>query len=99
MKKIVLVCDRCGKEFSISYAEEKRTVTICRLNYGFPGLGEQYDLCKECFNEFSGWWNRDSAVLSFDDVNKIISHLDCDDCEELRRLVEDEKGNNRTDHA
>jgi hypothetical protein len=92
MKKITLICDRCGKEFN-NVINEKRTVTIS-CNYGYPGVGEQYDLCSECYKEFTGWWNQESAVIGFEDVNKIIGHLECDDCNEsmplaceLRRLI------------
>lgn len=97
MKKITMICDRCGKEFKLR-VDEKRTVAISELNIYFPGMGEQYDICPKCYKEFCGWWNQDSAVIDFEDVNKIISHLECDDCNEsmplaceLRRLIDGDK--------
>ena len=92
MKKITIICDRCGKEFAYNNFSDKRTITLCRLQDNFRGLGESYDLCKECFDELYGWWNKDSAVFSYNDVNKLVGHLSCEEEESSNEHKDTEPG-------
>lgn len=65
MRKIVMYCDRCGKEFEKwNYKNEKpELLGVAEFVYddGDPYLDEHKDLCESCYTELENWWNAPQA--------------------------------------
>ena len=59
MRKLVMYCDRCKKEFESWNHKRKELIGIAELCYddGDPHLDWQKDLCESCYVELENWWN------------------------------------------
>lgn len=58
MRKVILICDRCGKQYD--KWDHKRPelygiAEICHDNYE-PHLDIQKDLCEECYQSLIRWY-------------------------------------------
>ena len=57
MRKIVMYCDRCKKEFKKYKKIEVYGVAEFVHDGSEPYLDEPKDLCESCYIEFENWWN------------------------------------------
>lgn len=64
MRKVVMYCDRCGKEFEKWNDKRKELIGVAEFVYdhGKQYLDCQKDLCKSCYDELEKWWNFKSAA-------------------------------------
>lgn len=57
MRKIVMYCDRCNKEFEKWDHRHKQLIGVADLKYEYPYLSpSQKDLCESCYTELENWW-------------------------------------------
>ena len=67
MRKVVMYCDRCKKEFEKWNHKRNELIGVGEIIYdsvvfgsgGDPYLDSQKDLCEECYVELEKWWNFD----------------------------------------
>ncbi len=59
MRKLVLYCDRCKKEFEKWNHIRKELIGVGDIvdDQGDPYLDTQKDLCESCYVELENWWN------------------------------------------
>ena len=59
MRKIIMYCDRCKKEFTKWNHKKTEVLGIAEVIYDDtdPHLDEQKDLCESCYIELEKWWN------------------------------------------
>lgn len=59
MRKVVMYCDRCKKEFEKWNHKKIEVYGIAEFvrSNGDPYLGIPKDLCKSCYIELESWWN------------------------------------------
>lgn len=62
MRKIVMYCDRCKKEFKNWNHERRENIGVGDIVHGQgdPYLDDQKDLCESCYDELEKWWNFES---------------------------------------
>lgn len=61
MRKIVIYCDRCGKEFEEWNHKRREKYGVGKIIYNDyddddPVMGLQEDLCESCYDELEKWW-------------------------------------------
>lgn len=58
MRKVVMYCDRCGKEFEKWNHKHEELLGIGKImrNDVHPYLDGQKDLCESCYTELEKWW-------------------------------------------
>jgi hypothetical protein len=68
MRKVVMYCDRCKKEFEKWNHKRNELIGVGEIVYDSvfnsgsePYLDSQKDLCEECYIELEKWWNFGSA--------------------------------------
>ena len=59
MRKLIIYCDRCKKEFEKWNHKHHETIGVGEIIYddGDPYLDCQKDLCESCYTELEKWWN------------------------------------------
>ena len=59
MRKIVMYCDRCKKEFEKWNNKKAELYGVAEFVYvdGEPHLDGHLDLCESCYTELENWWN------------------------------------------
>ncbi len=59
MRKLIMICDRCKKEFEKWNHKKKELYGIAEFVYDDydPYLDSAKDLCKSCYTELENWWN------------------------------------------
>ena len=57
MKKITMICDRCGKEYK-QVDKNAELYGIAEVSYdGYePELDAKKDLCEQCYLSLEKWW-------------------------------------------
>jgi len=103
MRKVVMYCDRCGKEFEKWNDKRKEFIGIGEYIHGDgdPYLDYQKDLCESCYDELEKWWNSETAIEEVDiailrtrqegaDTKPVKKHKDVDFRigDKVRTLVE-----------
>ena len=88
MRKVIIYCDRCGKEFEKWNDKRKELIGVAEFVYDDkePYLDCQKDLCESCYDELEKWWNSKSAA---EDVDTKLSFKVGD---KVRTLVETVQG-------
>ena len=64
MRKIVMYCDRCKKEFAKWNHKKNEVYGIAELVYSDNSdlyLNEPKDLCESCYTELENWWDYKTA--------------------------------------
>ena len=58
MRKIIMCCDRCGKEFKKWNHKHDEVIGIAEIVHedGDPYLDTPKDLCESCYTELEKWW-------------------------------------------
>lgn len=58
MRQIILICDRCGKQYNAWTYKSKELYGIAEIDYSDyePMLDMKKDLCEECYHSFEKWW-------------------------------------------
>lgn len=62
MRKVLMYCDRCNKEFKKWDCKHKQLIGIADLFYGnddddpYIETIHQKDLCESCYTELENWW-------------------------------------------
>ena len=64
MRKTVIYCDRCRKEFEKWNDKRDELIGIAEFVYDHskPYLDCQKDLCESCYDELEKWWNSKTAT-------------------------------------
>ena len=59
MRIIVVICDRCKKEFKKWNHKKAEVYGVAEFvcDSGDPYLDSPKDLCESCYNEFINWWD------------------------------------------
>lgn len=59
MRKVIMYCDRCKKEFKKWNNNHHEIIGVADIMYdeSNPYLDEQKDLCESCYTELEKWWN------------------------------------------
>lgn len=60
MRKVVMYCDRCKKEFEKWNFKRHELIGVAEIVYDSgdcPYLDIQKDLCESCYTELENWWN------------------------------------------
>lgn len=59
MRKIVMYCDRCKKEFEKWNHKKTELYGVAEFVHddNDPYLDEPKDLCESCYTELENWWN------------------------------------------
>lgn len=60
MRKVIMYCDRCKKEFEKWNHKQEENIGVGEVIYDDscdPYLDCQKDLCKSCYTELVNWWN------------------------------------------
>ncbi len=59
MRKTIMYCDRCKKEFTKWNHKKDEVYGIAEFVYdgGDPYLDEPKDLCESCYTDLKNWWN------------------------------------------
>lgn len=59
MRKIVMYCDRCKKEFEKWNHKKIEVYGVAEFVYddSDPYLDAPKDLCESCYTELENWWN------------------------------------------
>lgn len=59
MRKVIMYCDRCKKEFEKWNHKRDELIGVGEIVYdsGVPYLDNQKDLCESCYTELEDWWN------------------------------------------
>lgn len=59
MRKFVIYCDRCKKEFEKWNHRKNEMLGIAEFEHedGNQYLGEVKDLCESCYTSLENWWN------------------------------------------
>lgn len=59
MRKVVMYCDRCKKEFKKWNHKKTELYGVAEfvLVDGDRHLDEPQDLCESCYTELENWWN------------------------------------------
>ena len=59
MRKIVMYCDRCKKEFKSWNYKKNELLGVAEFIHedSNPYLDEPKDLCESCYTELENWWN------------------------------------------
>ena len=59
MRKVIMYCDRCKKEFKKWNHKKTEVYGIAEFVYddSDPHLDEPKDLCESCYIELENWWN------------------------------------------
>ena len=59
MRKVVMYCDRCKREFEKWNYNGSEIYGVAEFVHddGDPYLDEHKDLCKSCYTELENWWN------------------------------------------
>lgn len=60
MRKVIMYCDRCKKEFEKWNHKRKEIIGVGEIVYDTdePYIDTQKDLCKSCYTELEKWWNK-----------------------------------------
>lgn len=68
MRKVVVYCDRCGKEFEKWNNKRNELIGVAEFVYddSKPHLSCQKDLCESCYDELEKWWNSKTAAKDAD---------------------------------
>ena len=63
MRKIILICDRCGKQYDHWEDKGKELYGIAEIDYSNrePTLDGKKDLCEECYLSLEKWWNNNGV--------------------------------------
>ena len=58
MRKLIMYCDRCKKEFKKWNHKRNELIGVGEIVYdsGDPYLDNQKDLCESCYTELERWW-------------------------------------------
>ena len=77
MRKIVMYCDRCGKEFEKWNYKGEELIGVAEVVYDDcdPYLDSQKDLCESCYDELEKWWNSKTMVEDTD-TEPVKKHRD-----------------------
>ena len=59
MRKVIMYCDRCKKEFKKWNHKQHEIIGVADIMYdeSEPYLDEQKDLCESCYTELVKWWS------------------------------------------
>lgn len=70
MRKVVMYCDRCGKEFEKWNDKRNELIGVAEFVYDDSDsyLDCQKDLCESCYDELEKWWNSGTATEEIDDA-------------------------------
>lgn len=62
MRKVVIYCDRCKKEFEKWNHKRIAVIGVGEIVYdsGDPYIDSQTDLCESCYDELEKWWKSES---------------------------------------
>ena len=68
MRKVVMYCDRCGKEFEKWNDKRNELIGVAEFVYdnSDPYLDCKKDLCESCYDELEKWWNSKTTVKDTD---------------------------------
>lgn len=66
MRQIILICDRCGKQYNAWTYKSKELYGIAEIDYSDyePILDIKLDLCEECYHSFEKWLNNPEIVAT-----------------------------------
>lgn len=64
MKKIIMICDRCGKEYQSWGRDGSELYGIAEIVYDNhePYLDSKMDLCEKCYLSLEKWMNKDYII-------------------------------------
>lgn len=67
MRKIILICDRCGKQYNSWDIKGKELYGIAEIDYFDyePMLDMKMDLCESCYHSFEKWW-KDPEIIELE---------------------------------
>lgn len=68
MKKIILICDRCGKQYAPWNTDKgKELYGIAEIDYSDPEpmLDMKMDLCESCYLSLEKWW-KDPEIIELE---------------------------------
>ena len=67
MKKLILICDRCGKQYESWETKGKELYGIAEIEYTDyePMLGMKMDLCESCYLSLEKWW-KDPEIIELE---------------------------------
>ena len=55
MRKVTIVCDRCGKEYKVDFDEEEnRKINLVNE------IGDDLDICKKCYKSLTDWYIKET---------------------------------------
>ena len=59
MRKVIMYCDRCKKEFEKWNHKKTEVYGVAEFVHddSDPYLDEPKDLCESCYIELENWWN------------------------------------------
>ena len=82
MRKIILICDRCGKQYiPWNIGKGKELYGIAEIDYSDfePMLDMKMDLCESCYLSLEKWWKDPDCQRFCDYLNKKYREEDKDD--------------------
>ena len=58
MRKLILICDRCGKQYNPWETKGRELYGIAEIDYSDnePMLDTKMDLCEPCYLSLEKWW-------------------------------------------
>lgn len=64
MRKVIMYCDRCKKEFEKWNHKRGELIGVGEIVHdsGDQYIDSQKDLCESCYIELENWWNLNSKV-------------------------------------
>ena len=67
MRKIIMICDRCGKKYDPWETKGKELYGIAEIDYSDfePQLDMKMDLCEPCYLSLEKWW-KDPDIIDED---------------------------------
>ena len=68
MRKIVMYCDRCGREFEKWNDKREELIDVVEFVYddNDPYLDCKKNLCESCYDELEKWWNSKTVTEDAD---------------------------------
>lgn len=66
MRKVIMYCDRCKKEFEKWDHKRNELIGVGEIVYddGNLYLDSKKDLCESCYTELENWWNNEDKAES-----------------------------------
>ena len=85
MRRIIMICDRCGKQYESWNTKGKELYGIAEIDYSDyePMLDMKMDLCESCYHSFEKWWKNPEIIelekwardpADPDNIGKGVSH-------------------------